>query len=336
MIRVVATLAGLALLVVGMVGVAAHFSGMVSTTATLLASFTPLLLPAVPVALVLFLVGGRRGLALLSAVVLAVGVWAQWPLFHAASTSAAAAAAEPARAAGVRIMQANIFLGGADPDALITQVRDHQVDVLTVVELTDAAVARLAAAGIAEALPYSFVRPRGGGGGIGIYSRYPLSDGELLDGFVLNNVRATLTVPGAEPHAVYALHPLPPYPEPSWRWAAELELLHGVLAADRRPLIVGADFNSTYDHKQFRDLLVDAPGGPGLVDAAAHLGSGIVATYPSNRRFPAVLAIDRILTRAATPTSFRRIEIAGSDHHGVIGDVRLAITPASARRRPRR
>ncbi|HEY5854076.1 MAG TPA: endonuclease/exonuclease/phosphatase family protein [Aldersonia sp.] len=325
-IRVLATAAGSLLLVVGTVGVAAHFSGLVSTTATLIASFTPLLLLAVLAALVLLLIGGQRLLVVLAAVVLAVGVWTQWLLFHAASTSTTAAAAEPARMPSVRTMQANIFLGGADADALVAQIRAESVDVLTVVELTEPAVERLAAAGVGDGLPYSFIRPRGGGGGIGIYSRHPLSDGELLDGFALNNVRATLTVPGAQPHAIYALHPLPPYPEPSWRWASELDRLHGILGSETRPLIVGADFNSTFDHKRFRELLAGAGGSdaPALIDAAAHLGSGIVATYPANRRIPAVLAIDRILTRGATPTSFRRIDIVGSDHHGVIGDVRLA------------
>ena len=83
--------------------------------------------------------------------------------------------------------------------------------------------------------------------------------------------------------------------------------------------MIGADFNSTFDHKRFRDLLASS----GLVDAAEFVGAGIVATYPAGRRFPAVLAIDRILARGATPISFRRITIAGSDHYGVIGDVRL-------------
>ena len=163
MIRLLATSAGLLLLVAGTIGVAAHFSPLVSTTATLIASFTPLLLLAVPAALVLLLAGGQRVLAVLATVVLAAGVGAQWPLFHAASTSSTAAAAEPARSPSVRIMQANIFLGGADPDALVARIRDEQVDVATVVELTDAAVGGLAAAGIGDVLPYSFVRPRDGG-----------------------------------------------------------------------------------------------------------------------------------------------------------------------------
>lgn len=52
------------------------------------------------------------------------------------------------------------------------------------------------------------------------------------------------------------------------------------------PLIVGADFNATWDHKRYRNLLA-AGGADGqhLLDAAEFLGSGIVATCPAGRRY---------------------------------------------------
>jgi len=61
-----------------------------------------------------------------------------------------------------------------------------------------------------------------------------------------------------------------------------------------------------------------------LVDASEFLGTGITPTFPANTWYPAVVAIDRILTRGATPLSFERVELPGSDHYGVIGDVLLA------------
>ena len=91
-------------------------------------------------------------------------------------------------------------------------------------------------------------------------------------------------------------------------------------------MVVGADFNSTYDHRQYRQILDEASGTP-ILDAAEYVGAGIVATYPADRRYPAVLAIDRILTRGGTPMSFSRTEIPGSDHYGVIGEIRLGGTP---------
>ena len=319
----VAAAVGIVLLLAGGVGIAAHYSFFagesVSTAGTLIASFTPLFLPVTVIALGLLVLSRRRYLAVAAAAVLALGVWTQAPLYW--SEHRAAAAVDSPK---VRVMQANIYLGQADTEAVVRTVGDRDVDLLTVSELTDSAVAGLARAGISEKLPYSFLRPTAGGGGTGIYSRYPLSGGEVLPGFVLHNLRATMDLPGAEPTAVYALHPLPPYPEPAYRWMAELRHLRSILGNEPNPMIVGADFNSTYDHGQYRRIL-DA-GSP-ILDAAEYVGAGIVATYPADRRYPAVLAIDRILTRGGTPMSFSRIEIPGSDHHGVIGEIRLGVAP---------
>lgn len=311
-----ASVPGVVLLLVGAVGIAAHYFGFVSTTWTLIASFTPLFIPVTVVALVLLLLGGQRVLAVAAVAALAVGVWTQLPLYRAAQATPASDAPQ------VRLMQANIFLGRADAEALVRTVRERDIDLLTVAELTDEAERALAGAGLKELLPYSFSRPRSGGGGTGIYSRYPLSNGEALPGFVLENLRATVALPGAAPTVVYALHPLPPYPEPAYRWMAELREVRRLLATEDKPLIVGADFNATYDHRQYRRIL-DGASAPPLRDAAEYVGAGFVATYPANRRYPAVLAIDRILTRGGTPMSFSRFEIPGSDHYGVIGDVRF-------------
>jgi endonuclease/exonuclease/phosphatase (EEP) superfamily protein YafD len=318
-LRVLASVSGVVLLLVGVIGIAAHYSAFVSTTWTLIASFTPLFIMATVVALVLLLLGRQRVLALAAVVALAVGVWTQAPLYRPAPDDPAADVAEAPR---LRVMQANIFLGQADTEALVRAVRDEDIDLLTVAELTGEAQHALAAAGLEEVLPHSFSRTRAGGGGTGIYSRYPLSDGESLPGFILENLRATVAVPGASPTAVYALHPLPPYPEPAYRWMGELREIRRLLDTEDRPLIVGADFNSTYDHRQYRRIL-DGAATPPIRDAAEYTGAGIVATYPANRRYPAVLAIDRILIRGGTPMSFSRFEIPGSDHYGVLGELRL-------------
>ena len=40
-------------------------------------------------------------------------------------------------------------------------------------------------------------------------------------------------------------------------------------------------------------------------------------------QFADLLGIDKILTRGGTPQSLRRVDLPGSDHYGVIGDVRF-------------
>ncbi|MDG4668924.1 endonuclease/exonuclease/phosphatase family protein [Mycobacterium sp. 236(2023)] len=317
-LRTFTGIAGIVSAVSAGMGVAAHFFGPVSTVVTLLASFTPLFVVLAVLSAVI-LAAARMWFAVLAAVaIVVVGVASQLPLFIGEQPTASG------EAPTLRILQANLRLGEADPSALVDRVRGSGVDVLTVAELTGPAVDKLAAAGLREWLPYSYVRADYGGSGEGIYSRYPLTDTAALTGLEHHNLRATIQVPGAVPVTVYALHPLPPYPEPAWRWAAELDRIGAILAEERGPLIVGADFNSTYDHERYRHLLnVGARDGADLVDAGEYLGSGIVATYPADQWFPAVLGIDKILARGATPLSFVRVDLPGSDHHAVMGDVRL-------------
>ncbi|AZG45717.1 endonuclease/exonuclease/phosphatase family protein [Gordonia insulae] len=302
--------------VAAVVGIAAHLSGLVSNTATRIASFTPVLIGLGVVGLVILLIGRHRVAAVVAAVVVIAGLATQAPLYRGVD--------EQVSETDLTVMQANIYLGRADVTHIVDEVRDRDVDVLTVIELTQPAVSAFATSQLSRELPYSYLRPRAGGAGAGIYSRYPLSDGRALDGFTLSNLRAQLEVPGAGRRALYALHPLPPYPEPSWRWDGELRRLRDVLLAEPLPLIIGADFNSTYDHRQFRSLLAHSsvPGGPPLLDAAEHLGAGIVATYPANRVYPPFLALDRVLARGSTPTSLTRVDLPGSDHFGVVATVR--------------
>lgn len=316
--RTVFGAAGGLLLTIGSVGVGAHFVGLTSTAVAWVASFTPVAIMLCAVALFILLLGRHRWPAVLATVVVIVGALTQVPLYRSSP------APEPS-ARSVRVMQANIRLGEADLDALVRAARDRDVDLLTVIELTEPAVTELAAAGIEDVLPYSCGRPRAGGGGAGIYSRYPLRECALLDGFVLNNLRAVAAIPDTDPTAVFALHPLPPYPEPAWKWVYELKRLRPIFEAEPHPMIVGADFNSTYDHRQYRELLENSTpsGAPQLVDAAEYVGAGVVPTFPADRIIPPLLAIDRILARGLVPVSFERFDVPGSDHLGVVGNLAI-------------
>jgi endonuclease/exonuclease/phosphatase (EEP) superfamily protein YafD len=233
-------------------------------------------------ALLVLAVNGYRW----AAVVVTIGAVTQAPLYRGSGP------VDESPTQAVRVMQANIRLGNADPAALVQSVQSRSVDLLTVIELTETAETHLAGAGLGALLPYTCGRPRDGGGGAGIYSRYPLRECAQLNGFVLNNLRATAEIPEITTTAVYALHPLPPYPEPAWKWVYELKRLRAIFAAERHPMIIGADFNSTYDHRQYRELLANSTrsGAAPLVDAAEYVGAGAVPTFPADRLIPPVLA----------------------------------------------
>lgn len=309
---------GLALVAVatGALGVVVHYLGPESNKLILLSSFVPLLVVVgIAGTLVLAAIRAWRS-ALIGLLVVLAGVWTQLPLFVPSRPSF------PDRVAGepITFLQANIRLGEADAEGVVDLVRQHDADVVTVEELTDDAVVRLREAGIDELLPEQYLKPRPeGGGGTGIYSRFPLRNAEPLGRFAMENLVADLEVGDGRTVLLAAVHPMPPYPEPAWRWAAEMEKL-GVLLRERAsagtPVIVSGDFNSTWSHTRYRSLLTD-----GFVDAADQTGAGLLLSYPADTVYPAMIGIDRIITRGATVDRLARVDIPGSDHHGLVASV---------------
>lgn len=310
--RRVAQLVGVAGIMVGAVAVVATFQSEPINILIALASFVPLLILGTVVGLVVSAVFRRWVLAGISAVLVAVVAAVVAPLYVASG--------EALDGPSLRIMQANLLFGEADPASVVGTARERKVDVLTVQELTGSLADAMTDLGLNELLPYQYLIPNdAGGGGAGIYSRFPLTDMRELDGFGPTNLIAR--VDAETPFTVVAVHPGPAYITPPDVWTTELDTLRtslAELAGTGEPVVVSGDFNTTYLHKQFRDLL-DA----GYSDAADQLGAGIVPTYPTDKGIPAVVGIDHVLTRHARATSLDRITIEDSDHHGLIVDVTL-------------
>ncbi|MFI2229934.1 endonuclease/exonuclease/phosphatase family protein [Nocardia testacea] len=299
-----ATLAGAA-------GVGLHFSRSTSRLLVLAASGAPYLMGSALVGAAVFAAGRRWGGAGLAGAVAAAGVWTQAPLYTSGPDD------DDGRT--VTVMQANLLFDGADPRALVDEVRTRGVEILTVDELTPAAVEALGRAGLDAALPHRYLSPGRTAAGTGIWSSHPLSDTVEYDGFVLNQLSATATFPEIGPVTVYAFHPVPPvYGTPVW--ADELTRLGSILerAPADRPVIVGGDFNATYDHAQYRAL---ASGR--YTDAAVHAGAGHLVTYPTDKRWPPLVGIDHILTAGARAVTVQTVGLPGADHRALVARIQL-------------
>nr|WP_314143656.1 endonuclease/exonuclease/phosphatase family protein [uncultured Rhodococcus sp.] len=306
-------------IVTGLVALGVYYTDTRINVLIALASFVPLMFAAVVVGALVALIGRRWVLAGVSALVLAAGAFAYAPLYVADAAPEDATGSEGVR---LRVMQANLMIGLADPTVVVGQARDSAVDIVTIQELTDASVVGLRDAGMEELFPYSYLQPHvTGGGGAGIYSRFPITGNRELDGYGPVNLATEVEVPGSEPVTLLAVHPGPAYITPADVWTTELDTLRDELeaASGSGPVIVSGDFNTTYSHKKFRNLL-DA----GYSDAAAQLGKGLIPTYPTDKGTPAVVGIDHILTNTGHARSLERIDLPGSDHHGLIGEIEFA------------
>lgn len=216
------------------------------------------------------------------------------------------------------VLHANIWLGQADLDALVALIEQHRPDVLTLVELTPEAEARLRPR-LSGSLPHAYVSAAPGGEGAGIYSRFPLVDEQRHDGFVTELLSARVKMPGRP--LVFAVHPVPPWPREPSEWVRELGLLRQLLAkipVDDGPVVVAGDFNATQDHRRYRDLQDGR-----FVDAAVATGAGMLRTYPAHTWYPPVIAIDHVLVAGLAVRSVEAVTIVGSDHRGILARLQL-------------
>ena len=226
----------------------------------------------------------------------------------------------------IRVLSSNLFKGRADAKSFV-ELAKSSADVITVAELTPDAIDRFSRAGVGDVFPHAQLFATRGVGGVGIWSRYPIAPVSApRHPFVLMPA-VRLEIVGLEFHPlVAATHVMSPVAGDEntvdeWRQgmaAAKAQLAN--FAADAGPgaVIIGGDYNSTPDLRQFRDLLTE-----GYQDAVDQTGSGFAPTYPGDTWFPPLITIDHVLTRHAAASSVRTVKIKGSDHRGLLVTVQV-------------
>ncbi len=213
------------------------------------------------------------------------------------------------------VMSANLRLGRASADRVMALVRRYDVDVLSLVELSPAAVARLDAAGARTRLPDRVLAPGVYARGIGVMARRPLSAvgaAAPLDGRLEVALKPAR---GAELRIV-AVHPIPPTSGQRARaWRDQLLDLPGPDDGGVPNVLLG-DFNGTLDNRVLRDVLAR-----GYVDAADATGAGLRPTFPVGAVFPPITIDHVLLPRSVKVHRLGVHEIGGSDHRALVAEL---------------
>ncbi len=296
------------------------------TPAAQFVSFTPWIAAGALVVLGLTAVAGRWRLTIMAAVcVLTHVIWIA-PFFIPGDTPGSRLS--PTNS--VRVMSVNALYGQADAEQIVRVVREQKVDVLVVLELTDALRERLDAAGLNTVLSYHLdARVAAGAAGSGLWAdrelTEPMGDGPAQVAEPLSPNSSSLAMPsaviqvGGVAMRVTAAHPLPPTPGEEAIWHQELTQLGQRMARDPMPQIVAGDFNATYDHATFRRLL-----GGRFQDATRTAGRGLKLSWsPMNvgPGFPLV-DIDHIVTEGgAAIADVASLPISGSDHRAIVATI---------------
>lgn len=221
----------------------------------------------------------------------------------------------------LRILTVNVLGGGADPAAVVAQVRDRDVDVLALQESTPQMLARLSAEGLDDLLPHVVDHSAPSVEGSSIHAVHPLTDlgdaGEDVPAFAMPTAR--MKVPGwGGVLEVTAVHPHPPVDAAyTADWREGLRALPGATDGEALRILAG-DFNATADHAELRDVLAT-----GYVDAASVHGDGLTGTWPSSGPLPRV-AIDHVLVDSSIGVGGTAVvPVDGTDHLGVFARVSM-------------
>ncbi|TRW82703.1 endonuclease/exonuclease/phosphatase family protein [Mycolicibacterium sp. 018/SC-01/001] len=316
MIRVLATVLGLLGLAVAAAGMAVRFLPLSNQPLLIAAAAAPYLLLAAPVSAVLLLVG-RRWLLVVVAVALTVAT----VLLYLPRYRAPAAAQLPT--VSVRVLTTNLAMGQVDT-ASYSALAGQRADIVAVQEMTPQAAAGLSRAGLDTVFPYRVIVPAEVASGIGIWSRFPIVDSGRIDGYSLPMIGTRIRIPGVRVDAtVLSVHLAAPWPQDIRHWRDDIARLPQTLSelgrtAGAGAVIVAGDYNSTADMAPFRALLTG-----GYSNAVA--GGGLLRTYPQNRFVPPLLGIDHILVKNADAQSVSTVDVAGTDHLGLLATVRLPV-----------
>ena len=114
---------------------------------------------------------------------------------------------------------------------------------------------------------------------------------------------------------VVSVHPNSPVRGAQDLWDEGLSVIGSLAGYDHSYLVMG-DFNSTWDHARFRELL-----GTSFVDAGAAAGEGFHMTFPSGS-LPSVIEIDHIVYARDTGIAVSSLEtavVSGTDHRALLG-----------------
>lgn len=291
-----------------------------------LVSFVPWLFIPIVICIVFAFLWRRRLLIVVTIVALGVLFWWHRGYFlpgNQVSDSAVTAVdtAADTTDGAARIMTLNTLNGSASAEDIVRICQEQHVEILCLQELTDDLIAELSAAGIDSVLPYHVVSDGAwaidNGGRNGIWSLAPMSNisTNLLPIDTSAMPAADIQI-GNQLVRIVSVHPNSPVRGAQDVWEEGLSVIGSLSDYDHAYLIMG-DFNSTWDHAHFRQLL-----GTTFVDAGEQSGQGFHMTYPSNSVIPPAVEIDHMIymkNAGIVVSDLKTVKVPGTDHMALLG-----------------
>lgn len=228
--------------------------------------------------------------------------------FHAVLLAPAYVGEHPDGPADLTVLTANMRRGGGDAAGLVRLVRDDDVQVLVLEEVTPRLEAALGSAGLSALLPHVAGASGPGASGTVVWSAFPLTEESELP---LEHRSLQVRVRAPEPFWLVAVHAAQPIKNAGNDWGADWSMLNRLVPRLTGPVVLAGDLNTTLDHAPLRRLL-----GEGFADAARTANAGWQPTYPNGF---GLIAIDHVLTRDGyDAVSTARRSLSGTDHWALL------------------
>ena len=233
-------------------------------------------------------------------------------------------------------MTLNCRYGRADAGTVMRHIRERNIDVLALQEVTDALIAHLNEAGIRDMLPHCQTgTPRGddNGGYNALFSRIePTSATPNIVDIPAAEVPAMTLGMGGRNLTIASAHPKSPM-RGCRQWSAGIRGLSALVRRDeehnnkrndergtkRNDVAVMGDLNSSIEHPSFRSLLA-----AGLSDASLAQGTGPALTFPSWLTWPRIELDHVLFTHGVRASDVHPIAVAGSDHLALVATLSLS------------
>lgn len=223
------------------------------------------------------------------------------------------------------VLSANVLWRNESMDEAAALIARQDVDVIVISELTDEFEAALEAAGVLDTHPHRAGTPDTWNRGLGLWSRHPILESQLLPVVGRTTVEAVIDVEGTSLRIIGAhpSQPISPLGRDDWKPALR-QITEIALEPGSAPTVVVGDLNASWWHPPYR-AMVDA----GLLDVHHGLGDGFSRSWPDDRWYlPGFVRIDRALVApGATATAIRDLRVPGSDHVAFVVTVVAAAAP---------
>lgn len=245
-----------------------------------------------------YVMAGVGALAVLGVVVLAV------PLIFPGDQPDARPGAQ-----GVRIAVVNLLYENDQVREVADVLATRSADLIVFSEYTAEHQAELLAHTLVDDYPHRVELDGLFAGGTAVWSRHPLTAEPTAD---MTNYDVDVAVDAPDGvFRLWAVHPAFPF---NAGWGPDLDTIADRAPTIDAPLVVAGDFNASYWHPAFRDILAT-----GLTDAHIALDRGWSTSWPTDRWHPSFVRIDHALTNEGmVATAVSDFDVPGSDHRGFV------------------